>query len=971
VILLAGAGLLASGALAMPGQGATEDPIAAGFRDVPPEARLRMFWRIFGPAWSREEIEFQLEQLRGAGVGGVMTCFTYPVALDDPSRGIRNQRFLSPEFLETLRYAGRRARELGLEFGVCGGTGWPYGGPSVSLPDAAQRLRVENATLLPDGAGYQLPALREGEKYLAIFLGDQDVTALRQGNRLPLPLRARARARARSLSEEGLAPSSPYGDELSKSKTEHEHEHEHEPADHSLTASVFITGPTLMQVKRAALGGEGYVIDHFSRRAARRYLEAVVAPMVRALPEGGLRSLFCDSLEVYRANWTHDLPARFRRRRGYDLIPHLPALFDDAAPASPDLRFDFWRTLAELTESEFARPVHDWCRQRGIPFVLEPYGTPSMGFTGARYCDVPWGEQYEWKGFSFSRFAASGGHLTGKKIIGAEAWTWTGIPNRLADSLSDLKLCSDLHFLSGENELTGVDFPYSPRSEGAPGWTPYYGPVIGFNNPQWFCFPALAAYVNRCQWLLRQGEPVADVALYTPTEDAFAQGPTEQMVLDFHLRDRLATGDLTDEFGLRKAFQHHSDVIHTLLSHGYNFDGIDFFAVNRLARVRGRELVAGDGRYRIVLLPNLEGMDLAALDKIARFCRAGGTVIATRRLPDRVYGLGREGATQRLRERVAAMFGPGIAGGMAAHPYGRGRAIFVPDEREGLAAALAQSGIEPDLCVTPYQPEVMHVHRRLADRDFYFVANVSETEAHFTADCRSARRAATLWDPISGAIRSLRILRQGAGSARAELVLPPRGSVFVCFDDRGPRWAAGSGGEERQSESSAGGRSHSFNTLTQPLTATWHVTFEGPDAPPPRETRDLTSWTTWPGARFFSGHATYTTTFEAPEGPLQSCRLRFGQVREVARVRVNGHEAGVVWLPPLEVEIAPWLQPGLNRLEVTVGNLPVNRVLGLPEPDLTALNATYGERFPLPEEKKLMPEPAPSGLIGSVLLLSE
>src|SRR5262249_55219201 len=159
---------------------------------------------------------------------------------------------------------------------------------------------------------------------------------------------------------------------------------------------------------------------------------------------------------------------------------------------------------------------------------------------------------------------------------------------------------------------------------------------------QWLCFPDFAAYVSRCQWLLRQGEPVADVALYAPTEDAFAHGPIDQMLLDFHLRDRLAVGELTDQFGLEKAHAHPSDVITTLLANGYNFDGIDFFAMNALARVKagpgpGR-LAAGDGRYAIVILPNLEGMDLAALQKVARFCRAGGTVIATRRLPDRAYG---------------------------------------------------------------------------------------------------------------------------------------------------------------------------------------------------------------------------------------------------------------------------------------------------------------------------------------------
>jgi hypothetical protein len=222
-----------------------------------------MFWRVFGPAWTGEEIDRQLTLLKGAGVGGVMTCFTYPVALDDPASGILNQTFLSPQFLETLRHAARRARQLGLAFGVCGGTGWPFGGPTVSTHDAAQRLRMEIAPPRADGTGYDLPELREGERILATF-------------------------------------------------------------PHERGRCVFVTGPTRMAVKRAALGGEGYVADHFSREAALRYLEAVVAPMLDAA-EGRIDTVFCDSLEVYGANWTHDFPAHFRRLRGYDLIPRTPA----------------------------------------------------------------------------------------------------------------------------------------------------------------------------------------------------------------------------------------------------------------------------------------------------------------------------------------------------------------------------------------------------------------------------------------------------------------------------------------------------------------------------------------------------------------------------------------------------------------------------------------------------------------------
>lgn len=903
---------------------APADPIAAGFKNVPPEARLRMFWRIFGPAWTREEIEYQFDQLQQAGVGGVMTCFTYPVALDDPAHGIQNQRFLAPTFLETLRYAAERARKQNLEFGVCGGTGWPFGGPTVSLHDAAQRLRAEALHPLPDDSGYALPKLRDGEHCLAVFCGKRDVTAALHGDRLEVP----------------PSPAEP--------------------------CQAFIAGPTYMAVKRPALGGEGYVLDHFSRAATQRYLNTVVAPLLAAAPDGRIRSLFCDSLEVYNANWTHDFPAQFKRRRGYDPIPHLPELFDDRSPAAPDLRFDWWRTAAELAEEEFARTVHAWCRGHQVAFALEPYGTPSLSLASARYCDVPWGEQYEWKGFSFSRFAASAGHLAGKKVIGAEAWTWIGLPNRLADSLSDLKLCSDLHFLAGENELTGVDFPYSPRSAGVPGWTPYYGPVLNQNNPQWPFFSYLAGYVNRCQWLLRQGRPVADVALYVPAEDAFANGATDQMLLDFQLRDRLASGVLTDEFGLQKAFRHHSDVVYTLLTNGYNFDGIDFSAMNALTRVQGKTLAAGDGRYSILLLPNLAGMDPAALEKAARFCRAGGTIIATRRLPDRVYGFGQEKATQRLRALIRELFGPEAvarttstradkeAPSLSVHSYGKGKAIFAPDEREALEDALAQAAVGPDVRLSPFQPEVSHVHRHAGDRDFYFLANVGESEASFLADFRVAGRAAFRWDPMDGSIAPMPVHAQTPGRTQIALTLPPRGSLFLCFAAGTPHLQLTEGPR--------------VSMTAHPLEIAWHVTFDGPDAPPPYESPMLNSWTQWPGARFFSGRAIYTGTFTQPSVVPDRAILRFHEVHEAAEVQVNGHLAGAVWMPPYELDVARYLRSGENTLRITVANLPVNRVLGLPDPDLQLLRAVFGNRFPAPEEKRLLAEPLPSGLIGNLTL---
>lgn len=98
----------------------SKDWLAEGFKNPPPEARMRMFWRIFGPAWQKEEIDYQLGLLKQAGVGGVMAFFFYAVALDDPAKGIKNEALLSAKNLEMLGYAAKKAKSLGLRFGVAG-----------------------------------------------------------------------------------------------------------------------------------------------------------------------------------------------------------------------------------------------------------------------------------------------------------------------------------------------------------------------------------------------------------------------------------------------------------------------------------------------------------------------------------------------------------------------------------------------------------------------------------------------------------------------------------------------------------------------------------------------------------------------------------------------------------------------------------------------------------------------------------
>src|SRR5262249_15997217 len=115
----------------------------------------------------------------------------------------------------------------------------------------------------------------------------------------------------------------------------------------------FYSAPTGQQVKRASAGAEGHVLDHYNAAALERYMDVVGVKLLPGVPRNSFRSFFCDSLEVYRANWTHDFPRLFRQHRGYDIVAHLPALFDDAHRDARDLRYDLWRTLSELTKEQF------------------------------------------------------------------------------------------------------------------------------------------------------------------------------------------------------------------------------------------------------------------------------------------------------------------------------------------------------------------------------------------------------------------------------------------------------------------------------------------------------------------------------------------------------------------------------------------------------------------------------------------
>ncbi|MCZ2077265.1 MAG: hypothetical protein HUU41_12955 [Bryobacteraceae bacterium] len=679
--------------------------------------------------------------------------------------------------------------------------------------------------------------------------------------------------------------------------------------------------PTGMQVKRPSIGDEGLVLDHLSARALEKHLEVAGEKLWEAVRGAGIRSFWCDSLEVYNGNWTHGFPEQFQKLRGYDLKPLLPLLFQELTPQARHVRHDFWWTVSELAVENFQKPLQAWCRRKGVDLQMESYGQPPVSLGSLRYVDRPVGEHYEWRMFNASRWASSGGRLHGRNIIGAEAWTWTGIPNRFADSLSDLKLASDMHFVSGINSLMGISYVNTPPSAGNPGWVPYWGPIINHNQPWWPYFPLLSRYVQRVSHLLRQGRAVADVAVYLPAGDAFSTVPADRSVnLYFAVRD-LMHNQPAPEFGLRHAIANDTPVISAIISSGYSFDGIDSSTLPH-AEIDAGHLKMGLGDYRVVVLPHLKGMPLPDAEKLAEFVRSGGHVIATERLPELAYGWKRrEADSARLRALLGELFAP------------RSRAVLVPDEREALRAAL-RAAVPPDVALQSPDRDIAFVHRELPGESFYFLANLSEQSKALEAKFRAPGVVLEVWDPMTG---------DTSAGWDGTLRLEPRGSLVV-----------------RVGRGKPAPRPRLLREASEHAIDGW--TMDVPGRAPVRLDR-LVSWTELDGLRHYSGAAEYTAEVEMKIPVGAHAVLDLGDVREIADVSVNGRPAGVAWKQPYCVDITAQAQSGRNSIRVRVTNLWINGVLGSPQPDYSALRRKFGPRFSGPAEWKSA-TPLPSGLLG-------
>ena len=923
-------------------------------------------WWWFGGAATTEEITRELALMRDAGLGGVELNPVYPLETDDPKRGICNTRYFSPEWFDLLRHTVKETRSLGLQFDLTLGSGWPYGGPFIPVELASRKLEVLTKDIVGPAdfvwdLGMQFP---QGARLLPAI-----AVPILPSQQMDI---AHSQVIAQNLAQRWKVPPGTW------------------------RIMVFADCPTLMQVKRPTVGMEGYVLDHFHRGALDLFLNAVGNRTLAELSELGLppfQSVFCDSLEVQGADWTEGFLDEFHRRRGYDLTPYLPALWQDAGPLTPDIRYDYHQTLSELAVDNFFRPLAEWSGQHGMTVRVQAHGAMGDVMQGYGLAHIPEGEHYgpgnEYRvDIAHRRLATSAGHIYRKPVISAETYTWLKAP-LFTVTLEMMKAATDTQFLDGINQIVNHGYPYSPPQAGQPGWTFYASTVINHNNLWWRHYPQLARYIQRVAGMLQEGVSVNHVAVYLPLADLYAKFGAGGLHMDQVLEDHLGT-ELV--LGLRRA--------------GYDFDFINDDALQRIAKVENGRLAAGTGVYSAVIVPEARYMPVESFTRLAEFVQAGGLLLFSKQTPSAAPGfLDQESQTRRLRAAKNDLWGITVHREDEIIPSGKGKVYKARDIPDAIATLrrlitpdfeIVLAGDSSDAARNLAVENVGFVHRRHGKLDFYFVSNVSIHVQDLRVQFAVGHKTPQCWNPETGFIDETLVYkyedsRQTKGSVtEVHLELGPFESFFVVFpaDEHrpliirtnwpGPLRIEKIGGkiqvEGLVSQNGtyfledADGKPHRFSVKDVPpplpITGPWQLTFDdGKTLSLP----DLKSWTDLPERINYSGWVTYETDIEVKAlGKDIEWTLDLGTVHETAEATLNGINLGIAWKGLRRLNCRAALKSGLNHLRVEVANLWTNKVSALPQRDLRALAETYGVRWSTGGKN---PPILPSGLLGPVTLL--
>ncbi len=675
----------------------------------------------------------------------------------------------------------------------------------------------------------------------------------------------------------------------------------------------------------------GLEVDKYDARAVRDYMttyldmyQQTVGPDL--MGKTGLRAIVTDSTEVGASNWTPQFVAQFKRLRGYDPGPWMPALTGEIVGSrkrSDAFLYDFRRTLAELTASEHYGVVADVARERGLTVYSEALegGRVSLGDDMAmrRFADIPMAAMWSFKSESAMskvnladmRGAASVAHVYGQKLVAAESLTSAFTP--WAYGPGDLRPMIDLEFASGINRAVIHTSVHQPSDDKKPGLSlEMFGQYFNRHDTWAEMARPWVDYIARSSFLLQQGRFVADVA-YFYGEDAPLVGLYQT-----------------------------SPVADAPTRYAYDFVNADI-VMSKLS-VNGQRLVADSGAsYRALYLGgSSHKMTLAVLQRLKDLAAAGAVIVGP--APTGSPSLMDDAQASTFSALVGELWAPG--GDTAV---GKGRVI---DSRD-IEKALASLRIAPDFSHARTASSILFVHRQLADGDLYFLTNrgadAGKTELRF----RVSGKTPAIWRADTGQVQPVSYRVEG-GETVVSADVAAHDAFFVVFRD--PLAAT-----------SAEVPAKTY-TPAAALDQGWDVSFDGVAAPAPLRVERLRSLSddADPKVKYFSGTAIYRTAFTLPQAAGKTPMvLDLGALADVAHVFVNGKDAGYAWRAPYTLDVTSLVAPGRNTVEIKVANLWVNRLIGDAQPGADKVTFTTLPTYLANAALR------PAGLLGPVTVKME
>lgn len=636
-------------------------------------------------------------------------------------------------------------------------------------------------------------------------------------------------------------------------------------------------------VKRASDGGKGWAIDTFNEEITEWYLNEFWDRL--GINEGTIRCFFHDSFE-YTGDFTTNFTEEFKKRRGYDLAEYLHILAGDSDDTEiiARIKSDYRETLSDLVLESFIQPMTRWANRRGSMNRNQAHGSPGNILDLYTACDIPETEIFRRvepgsMNILVNKFASSAAHVTGQKLVSSESFTW--LDEHWTVTPSDMMRATNRFFLSGVNHMFFHGTCYSTEDAEWPGWLFYASTQLNNRNPLWREMPALFKYIERAQTILQQSKPQNDILVYWPYYDVTAS------------EGRLFNNLNIDGGDNARWFRDYpfDKLTEKLLDSGFTFDYISDKQLLNCQTIDGEIVTGGNAAYKAILVPETKYIPIETMKKLTDFIAEGWKVFFDKQLPESVPGMFN---LQKREEQLQAVK----------------TSVHAENHVGNVFELLKRAGIYPEKSLT--ENGFHHLKMKRNDEVWYMVLNSGTNFLDEWVELNTESNSNLFYFPENG-----EIAKAETKGKTVRIQLEPERVVFIrCTNKKtdAPDFIY-----------------FEPEIKAQEIKGNWKISFleGGPVLPGDIVTEELVSWTKLGDQETmrFAGTARYSIEFNW-ENETSVGFLDLGNVKDCARVKLNGKDFGTLPGPTFKVKVDN-LQPDKNLLEVEVTNVAANRIRDL------------------------------------------